>query len=132
MARARARLESRTQAETVRRAREEFGIMAVKMNSRDWPDFQFMLVGGRPFFIEFKQEGGRGRLSAGQQLMIYRLLRDGYDVEVHDDVEAALASIQARRAIGEARRRSLPSKAGMAAVARYISPVDRRLFVDHG
>lgn len=64
------------------------------MGMRSWPDRCFYVPGGKPFFIEFKRVGEEPtKLQADT---IADLRRDGYDVEVHDDVEQAKAAIRKR------------------------------------
>lgn len=48
-----------------------------------WPDFCFLIPGGRPWFVEFKAPGKK---PTKRQEYRIRLLRDfGYDVSVCDD-----------------------------------------------
>lgn len=59
-----------------------------------WPDGIFLIPGGKPLFIEFKWPGKK---PDPKQVYMHTLLRNlGYDVEVHDNVEEALAAIATR------------------------------------
>lgn len=126
-------LESAVEREAVQAAIRELGLEVVKMKVRTWPDRMFLIPGGRPLFIELKNPHD-GKLSAGQKLRVYRLMRDGYDVEIHDNVAEVLDSL--RQHINQdsyGRRKNLdkqgllPSNASMAEVSRYIATVDKRL-----
>jgi hypothetical protein len=76
-----------------------------------WPDSLFLIPGGRPLFVEFKWPGEY--LDPKQVYQIFILLNLGYDVEVHDNVEEACASIADRvakvgsAAVHETRREIL-------------------------
>ena len=77
-------------------AERDLGVRSIKLNGpgvRGWPDRCFLIPRGRPLFIEFKAPGGT--TSPRQDLMIGYLLKQGHDVEVHDNVEAALLAIRA-------------------------------------
>lgn len=68
-----------------------------KMNGlgqKDWPDRMFNIPGGRPFYIEFKSPGEEP--TPKQAHTIAKLKRQGYDVEVHDSKETAIAAINLR------------------------------------
>lgn len=68
-----------------------------KMNGlgqKDWPDRMFNIPGGFPFYIEFKSPGEEP--TPKQAYMIAKLKRQGYDVEVHDSKETAIAAITRR------------------------------------
>lgn len=88
------------------------GIDAWKINgmgARSRPDRQFMIPGGKPFWIEFKRPGEG--LTPLQADTIAKMLRNGYDVEVHDDPEEAKRAIQRRLDAQEvpAPRRKVPA-----------------------
>ena len=121
-------LESAVEREAVQTALQQMGIEVVKMKARTWPDRMFLIPGGRPLFVELKNPHD-GRLSAGQKLRVYRLLRDGYDVEIHDNATYLLESLAARLDAAKYAKRTdlLPSNASMADVERYIATVDRRI-----
>lgn len=71
-----------------------------------WPDGIFLIPGGRPLFIEFKWPGEEPE---PKQIYMHTLLRNlGYDVEVHDNVEEALAAIRTRAETGRAKMGSTP------------------------
>lgn len=121
-------LESAVEREAVQAALQRIGIEVVKMKVRTWPDRMFLIPGGRPLFVELKNPHD-GRLSAGQKLRVYRLLRDGYDVEIHDNATYLLEALEARVDAAKFDKRTdlLPSNASMADVERYIATVDRRI-----
>lgn len=118
-------LEREIQAPVVAYALAQHGIEALKLRARGWPDYLFPIPGGRPLIIEFKKPGGR--LSAMQKLRVYKLMRDGYDVEIHDDAERAIASLDAY-VLGSLKQREerlrLPGGASMAQVEAAIQKVD--------
>jgi hypothetical protein len=59
-----------------------------------WPDDLFLVEGGRPFFIEFKAPGKK---PSPLQISRITLLKElGYDVEVHDDADAATEALTRR------------------------------------
>lgn len=59
-----------------------------------WPDQMYMIPGGKPFFIEFKR---KGELPRPLQSYIHSQMREnGYDVEVHDDADTAIAALRRR------------------------------------
>lgn len=94
---ARKKLELSTELKVCKRALENYGVGNIKINTRSetgYPDRMFLIPGGRPLFIEFKREGEE---PSKKQLYIHEGLRAlGYDVEVHDDVDAALWAIVRR------------------------------------
>ena len=96
---------------------ETLGIMGVKVvavGQRGFPDRMFLIPGGKPLFIEFKQPGGD--LSPHQVRMIKTLKKLNYNVEVCDNYVSALKtaidtvakgrlSKDSRRLLSEAKRR---------------------------
>jgi hypothetical protein len=73
------------------------GCRATKLQgpgNRSLPDYIFWIPGGKPFLIEFKRPGAEP--SELQWHTIRQFLNDGYDVEVHDSKESAIAAIQER------------------------------------
>lgn len=64
------------------------------MGNRAEPDYLFRIPGGRPFLIEFKRPGECP--TPLQTVSINSWLADGYDVEVHDTKESAIAAIKKR------------------------------------
>lgn len=78
-------------------ARARYGVESVKWGQDGWPDRVFLLPEGKPLLIEFKAPGGV--LSPRQKHRIEALQRVGYDVQVHDDRERALAAIAWRLAL---------------------------------
>lgn len=89
--------EASIERAVAKRALLEHGIQSVKFNpfgETGIPDRWFLLPGGRPFIIEFKQPGQP--LTAKQTYWVGVLTRLGYDVEVHDRVEDAVLAIQTR------------------------------------
>lgn len=100
--------ERNTEMWVVREVARRWGVKGIKMNTTSetgWPDRQFFIPGGKPFFVEFKSPGEQ--LSGRQKLIEARLLHDGYDVEVHEERYAALRAIERR--IVEATRVSKES-----------------------
>lgn len=73
------------------------GIIAIKlqgMGNRSLPDYLFLLPEGRAFMIEFKAPGKTP--SELQWLTIDKLIKQGFDVEVHDDKFSAIAALKER------------------------------------
>lgn len=68
------------------------------MGKRSWPDRMFLIPGGRPFFIEFKAPGEEPTVL--QANTIKELIEDGYDVEVHESKDTAIAALALRIASG--------------------------------
>lgn len=94
--------ETEIEGKVAERALRELSIFSIKLRvaqERGYPDRIFLIPGGRPLFIEFKRSG---KTAQPYQLMIHKRLRHaGYQIEVHDDIEEALAAI--RKAL-DARR----------------------------
>ncbi len=83
--------------EPVCRWADRNGIMHRKLNGfgrNGWPDREFYLPGGKPLLIEFKRPGEG--LAPLQEKTIAELRKIGYDIEVHDDKDEAIAAIKAR------------------------------------
>lgn len=74
----------------------KLGVINKKMNgpgARSWPDRLFLWRGKGVLFIEFKKPG---EVATPLQASNHYMLRDlGFQVEVHDNVDQALAAIQA-------------------------------------
>lgn len=73
------------------------GCRATKLQgpgNRSQPDYIFRIPGGRPFLIEFKRPGEVP--TPLQARTIGEWLADGYDVEVHDTKETAIAALKNR------------------------------------
>lgn len=92
-----------------------YGVLNLKLNGRGntgYPDRIFWIPGGEPLLIEFKlpDEDPRKR----QNLVHAQLLYKGYDVQVHDTYEEAIAAI--RKALDTAR----PPDAGRQLLARSL------------
>lgn len=71
------------------------GVINVKMKAaghNGWPDRMFMIPGGRPLLIEFKNVGESP--PPLQQVMHRRLKHYGYQVEVCDSVDEAIGYIK--------------------------------------
>ena len=66
------------------------------MGMRSWPDRCFWIPGGKPFLIEFKRLGAKQ--TPLQVITMERLIKQGYDVEVHDTIEGAKAALKRRMA----------------------------------
>lgn len=78
-----------------------YGVQSIKLNlwgNRGWPDVLFLIPGGAPLFIEFKQPGEKPDplQNAKHVLLLYQ----GYAVEVHTDRGEALEAI--RKAVASA------------------------------
>ena len=82
----------------------DLGIPCLKLNlkgNRGWPDRIFLIPGGRPLFIEFKRPGEEPE---PLQLHRHRILRKlGYDIEVHDERQAALDAVRHARDCADPR-----------------------------
>jgi hypothetical protein len=94
-------LESKVERDTCRDALYNEGVPSMKMlhtgGETGWPDRVFFIPGGRPKLIEFKRPGKKSQASPRQKY-IHAVLRElGYDVEVHDNKDEALASIRAAK-----------------------------------
>lgn len=77
--------------------RKLYGIRSIQMNLKfdaGWPDRWFLIAGGKPFLIEFKAPGKP--LAELQKYRVEELRTLGYDVEVHDDYDTAMAAIKLR------------------------------------
>ena len=73
----------------------ELGVVSLKLNVQSntgWPDRLYLVPGGKPFFIEFKQPGAEPE---PRQRLIHAQLRYlGYEVEVHDTIEEAVQAVK--------------------------------------
>ena len=92
-------VEAAIERSVCQQAVHKFGVPNIKLGQDGWPDRQFLIPGGQPFFIEFKAPGGK--LSARQVARVKWLRSAGYQVEVHDETATALRSIA--RAVEAAR-----------------------------
>ena len=73
------------------------GVTGLKLNVKSntgWPDRMFLIPGGHPFFIEFKQPGEEPE--PRQRVVHAHLAYLQYDCETHDNAEEAAAAIKAR------------------------------------
>lgn len=73
------------------------GIKATKLQgpgNRSQPDFCFWMPGGKPFLIEFKRPGEVP--TNLQSETIWQFMQSGYDIEIHDTKETAIAAIKER------------------------------------
>lgn len=73
------------------------GCRATKLQgpgNRSLPDYIFWVPGGRPFLVEFKAPGKEP--TELQWYTIQQFIADGYDVEVHDSKESAIAALKER------------------------------------
>lgn len=61
-----------------------------------WPDRMFLLGNGAVLFIEFK-DPDEGEIAPKQQYMINLLRSMGYDVQIHDNKDAAVQAISAAK-----------------------------------
>ena len=89
------RLEKDIEDRACKRAFSELGVRNIKVNTlteTGWPDRMFLIPGGMPLFIEFKQPGEEPR---AKQLHIHALLKGlGYLVKVCDNEEDAMEAIR--------------------------------------
>lgn len=90
-------LESEIETKVVDKAKKIFSVISFKLalkHDAGWPDRVFLIPGGVPFFIEFKRSGDDAR---PLQKFRHELLRKlGYDIELHDDYDTAMAAIKKR------------------------------------
>lgn len=94
-------LERDIEKAVARKALMLYGVHSSKLTSpahNGLPDRIFWLRGGKPLLIEFKRKGQLPR--PNQQHVIEMLRKEGYAVEVHDNVTTALASIALHVGIG--------------------------------
>lgn len=78
---------------------KRFGIVSLKLNVQSntgWPDRMFLIPGGRPFYIEFKQPGEEP--DPRQRLIHAQLKYLQYEVETHDTVQGAVHAVEKRLA----------------------------------
>jgi len=88
------RLESEVEKEVCRWAkfRRILPVKFTPMGEAGWPDRVF-LYAGRVAFIEFKQEGKKARPLQQHRIDTLRVM--GFMVEVHDNVDSAIAFLDA-------------------------------------
>ncbi len=95
-------LESKIERDACRAVLDELGVASTKLvtpGQRGFPDRIFWIPGGKPLLIEFKRPGEEPRKL---QSHIHKMLSMlGYSVEVHDDIDAAVASV--RKALDAAK-----------------------------
>lgn len=94
-------LERDIEKAVARKALMLYGVHSSKLTSsanNGLPDRIFWVKGGKPLLIEFKRKGQVPR--PNQQHVIEMLRKEGYAVEVHDNVTTALASIALHVGIG--------------------------------
>lgn len=105
------------------------GVTALKLNltgNAGWPDRLFLIPGGRPFFIEFKQplEEPEPR----QRLIHAHLTYLGYDCETHSNAEEAITAIRLRLdAAAKAGWRHSARKAAAALAAAHLPKAGRKV-----
>lgn len=87
------KLERVAEYKTVRWATKNSVKVKTKLRSERL-DRWFLLPGGRPFIIEFKRKDKKP--SKLQEHEINELKRLGYDIEVHECAEEAIAAIKKR------------------------------------
>lgn len=94
-------LETDTEQKVCRKAKDH-GVLNFKLfgkHETGIPDRVFLIPGGRPLFIEFKRAGEDPRPKQDWWHDILRQL--GYQVEVHDNADEALKSIEKYARIGK-------------------------------
>ena len=88
------RPEQQIETEAVDLVRTHLGIEGVKLampGDTGWADRMFMMPGGKPFLIEFKQPG---EFLEPKQLFYFNKLRKmGYDIEAHDHAGRAFVAV---------------------------------------
>jgi hypothetical protein len=62
------------------------------MGNRSQPDFIFWVPGGRPLLIEFKRPGSLP--TPLQETTIGQFRDDGYNIQIHDTKESAIAELE--------------------------------------
>lgn len=88
--------ESKVESKVAKDALLKYGVFSIKIKSaqeRSYPDRLFLIPGGKPLFIEFKRQGEDP--DSRQELIHERLRYAGYDVQVHDRHNMAMAAIKA-------------------------------------
>jgi hypothetical protein len=75
------------------------GIVSIRMvfragPSAGWPDFLYLIPGGRPLFIEYKAPGGKPTPLQSHKIETLKDL--GYDVELCDSADKAIQALTAR------------------------------------
>jgi len=115
------------------RGLDELELEHIKLNlrgNRGWPDRLIFIPGGRPFLVELKRLGEE---PTGLQKHRHRTLRRlGYDVEVHDDSDEALAAVvhRVRRAKDDhskaPMRPMLPARASTSSMRVRVRGADTR------
>lgn len=76
----------------------KLGVPNVKIKMPGWPDRMFMIVGGRPLFIEFKNQSGEEDLRPLQDYRCGKLEELGYEV-IRGCTEYAVAMGAIKQAI---------------------------------
>lgn len=100
------RRELALEGRVVDKALKRYGVASVKLepplgSETGWPDRLFFIPGGKPFLLEFKEEGYEPE---PKQKYIHDMLEGlGYDVAWTDNEEAALEAIASR--VQQARAR---------------------------
>lgn len=76
----------------VKHAWADYGVESIKLTiGGGYPDRFFLIPGGRPLMVEFKRAGGK---PDPRQIEVHKKLHKlGYDVQVHDDRDVALAAV---------------------------------------
>src|SRR5208283_3779262 len=94
---ARRPLETSVERRVARDALALYGVVSFKLTLRHnagWPDRVFLVPGGRPLFIEFKRPDEPPNPLQWHRIDTLRGL--GYDTEVRDSYDAAMAAIAGR------------------------------------
>lgn len=91
------------------------GIISIRMvfragPSSGWPDFLYLIPGGRPLFIEYKAPGNKPTPLQAHKIETLKGL--GYDVMVADTADKAIEALAARMGSTSlsAQGRQLPPK----------------------
>jgi hypothetical protein len=90
-------LETDVEKRVVRDASRHLGLTSIKLTLKydaGWPDRLFFIPGGRPFLIEFKRSGEEPEPLQADK--IEQLTKLGYDVEWHDNYDAAMTALRKR------------------------------------
>jgi len=90
-------VESLIERRAVKLVHKEFGIVGSKLQVKGddgYPDRIFWMPNGKPFLVEYKREGCK--LRPKQEIIHQRLLKLGYDVEVHYASDDTVLAVKRR------------------------------------
>lgn len=91
-------LESKIERNVCAYVFKHFGVVSIKLHATGYPDRLFLIPHAAPLFIEFKAPNEKPRKL---QKHIHALIIElGYNVEVHDNEQSAIAAIRAAKELG--------------------------------